>query len=107
MDVKESKNSEEDEGVFIADLSPNYSEKEKQVVKIHKQFAHPKRQVLEQLLRDSGNLNEEVHRILDKIYTKCQVCHEFAASKPRPVVGLPLGRRPWRVVKFGNESSSE
>ena len=49
--------SEENE-VLVNNLSAEYSEKVKQMVKIHKQFAHPVRAAMEQLLKDSGNIDK-------------------------------------------------
>ena len=66
--------------------------KEKEVVKIHKQFAHPVRPNMDQLLKDSGNMDSDVASILNKIYSKCVICHQFATTRSRPCVGLPLGR---------------
>ena len=37
-------------------------------------------------------MDGDVVKVLDKIYEKCVICHQFAATKPRPCVGLPLGR---------------
>ena len=52
---------------MINELSQDYQSKAKQLVKIHKQFAHPIRAAMEQLLKESGNIDNEVREILDKI----------------------------------------
>ena len=81
-----------DEEILINELSNDYQSKVVQLVKIHKQFAHPIRATMEQLLKESGNIDNEVREILDKIYAKCDICHRFASTKPRPAVGLSLAR---------------
>ena len=78
--------------VLIAELGVDYERKEKEVVKIHKQFAHPSRRNMEQLLKDSRNMDDDVCKILDKIYSKCVICLQFASTRPRPSVGMPMGR---------------
>ena len=77
---------------MIGELDREYEKKEEAVVKIHKQFAHPARKNMEQLLKDSNNMDGDVVKILDKIYEKCIICHQFASTRPRPCVGLPFGR---------------
>ena len=71
LEVKDWKNEEvkgsEDEDILINELSQDYQSKAKQLVKIHKQFAHPIRAAMEQLLKESGNIDNEVREILDKI----------------------------------------
>ena len=81
-----------DHEILIGELDKEYEKKEAAVVKIHKQFAHPSRKNMEQLLKDSNNMDGDVIKILDKIYEKCVICHQFASTRPRPCVGLPLGR---------------
>ena len=78
--------------VLITDLGSDYERKEKEIVKIHKRFAHPSRRNMEQLLKDSKNMDDDVRNILDKIYSKCVICLQFASTRPRPSVGMPLGK---------------
>ena len=90
LEIEDVKNEEVEE-ILINDLAVDYSQKVKQIVKIHRQFAHPLRPPMEQLLKDSGNLDDDAKDILDKLYSKCDICHQFASTKSRPAVGLPLG----------------
>ena len=83
---------ENQDEVLIAELGEDYERKEKLVVKIHKQFAHPSRRNMEQLLKDSRNMDDDVTKILDKIYSKCVICLQFASTRPRPCVGMPMGK---------------
>ena len=76
---------------MITELGDNYERKEKQIVKIHKQFAHPSRRNMEQLLKDSRNMDDDVSRIFEKIYSKCMICLQFASTRPRPSVGSQWG----------------
>ena len=76
-----------DEEILVNELSNDYQSKGKQLVKIHKQFAHQIRATMDQLLKERGNFDNEGREILDKIYAKCDKCHCFASTKPRPAVG--------------------
>ena len=95
LEIKDCKNEVEgsyDEEILVNELSDDYQSKVKQLVKLHKHFAHPVRATMNQLLKESGNIDSEVREILDKIYAKCDLCHRFASTKPRPAVGLSLAR---------------
>ena len=68
LEIEDCKTEEvkiSNEEVFVNELSKDYQSKVKQLVKIHKQFAHPIRSAMEQLLKESGNINNEVKEILD------------------------------------------
>ena len=80
------------EQVLIGQISGSHEDKIKRTVKLHKQFAHPKIQPFTQLLKDAGEFDEEIKEILEKIYSKCQICIEDTRTKARPVVGMPLAR---------------
>ena len=54
-----------EEEVLIGVLDDDYNKKAKEVVKIHKQFAHPPRPNMDQLLKDSGNMDADVVSILE------------------------------------------
>ena len=77
LEIEDCKTEEvkiSNEEVFVNELSKDYQSKVKQLVKIHKEFAHPIRSAMEQLLKESGNIDNEVKEILNKIYAKCNIC---------------------------------
>lgn len=78
------------EQVFIGQIIGDYEEKTQRVVKLHKQFAHPKKEPFTQLLKDAQEYDDTVQDILNKIYDKCQICIESSKTKARPVVSMPL-----------------
>ena len=61
--------------------------------KLHRQFAHPSREKLHQLIKlagDEWNSNKGLLTAIDNITSACQVCQKFQKTPPRPIVGLPM-----------------
>ncbi|XP_057310466.1 uncharacterized protein LOC130648431 [Hydractinia symbiolongicarpus] len=71
-------------------INESFKEKEKKVVKLHKQFGHPTAKRLASLLVDAKLYDEDCKRILDQIEQDCETCKKFKQTPPRPVVSLPL-----------------
>ena len=74
------------------------SERLKTLLKLHRQFAHPRRGKLEALLRDAGVWQDKYSNDLEKIENNCVLCKQFTRTPPRPVVGLPMARKFNQVV---------
>ena len=72
--------------------APNFSEKtcDRQVRKLHKQFAHPIPQKLKKLLKNAGVDDKAVFQAVDRISNNCDICKRFKRPPLRPVVTFPL-----------------
>ena len=68
------------------------SEKKKKAIKLHRQFAHPAKERLIKLLKQSKGYKEdqELIELITEVTNECTVCEEFKKPKSRPVVGMPL-----------------
>ena len=71
-------------------ISPDNPNLEKQIHKLHKQFAHPAPNRLKQLIKNSGTNEKKVDDMIDKITSNCDTCKRYKKAPPRPVVGMPL-----------------
>jgi hypothetical protein len=70
-------------------LPDEKKEKQKVLLKLHRQFGHPRIEVLEALLKKVRADDEDVKEMLKKIYEKCETCKKFSKTPARPVVSLP------------------
>ena len=70
-------------------LPKDDKEKEGVLLKLHRQFGHPREEVLETLLKEVKVWNSQVKEIVGKIHAKCKTCKLFSPTPPRPVVSLP------------------
>ena len=62
-------------------------------VKLHRQFAHPTKQKLTQLIKQAGEpwrSNEELKREISSVTERCDTCLRYKRSPPLPIVGLPM-----------------
>ena len=64
-------------------------EKKAVILKLHRQFGHPGREVLENLLKKAALWDRGLSEILTQIHGQCKTCRLFSQTPPRPVVGLP------------------
>ena len=64
-------------------------EKEGVLLKLHRQFGHPREEVMETLLKEVKVWNATVKEIVGKIHSRCKTCKMFSPTPPRPVVSLP------------------
>lgn len=64
-------------------------EKKAVILKLHRQFGHPGREVLENLLKKAALWDKGFSEILTQIYGQCKTCRLFSQTPPRPVVSLP------------------
>ena len=61
--------------------------------RLHRQFAHPSRNKLRNLVLKAGpkwNENDELLTELDKISENCEICRKYKKTPPRPIVSLPM-----------------
>ena len=72
--------------------APSFSAKtcDKQVRKLHKQFAHPIPQKLKKLLKNAGVDDKAVFQAVDRISENCDICKRFKRPPLGPVVTFPL-----------------
>ena len=58
---------------------------------MHDWIGHPGKEKFEQMLKSTGNYNENAAILLNKLYEKCLTCHKFKKNIPRPKVAPPIG----------------
>ena len=61
----------------------------KDIQKLHHYFGHIPKRRLEDLIRGSNKLTDEVKKHLEYVQTHCKSCKMNQKAKPRPAVGLP------------------
>lgn len=67
-------------------------EKYKAILKLHRQFAHPKEMRLKALLVDAKVWEPDLEGILADIQKNCDICKVYARNPDRPVVSLPMAQ---------------
>jgi len=72
-------------------LSQN--DRQKTLLKLHRQFARPSKKRLIALLKDAGVWNDEYEDTLSKIVDSCDLCKMYAKTPSRPVVGMPMATK--------------
>ena len=71
----------------------------KDVEKLHHYFGHIPRKRLEDLIKKSDRLTDEVKKHLDHIELHCQSCKKSQQAKPRPFLVLPGASKFNQVLK--------
>ena len=79
----------------------------KDVEKLHHYFGHIPRKRLEDLIKKSDRLTDEVKNHLDHIELHCQSCKKNQKAKPRPVVALPRASKFNQVVTMDLKTYQE
>ena len=77
------------EECILAEKIEDISDKQKISNKIHKQFAHPNRRKLKDLMTDAGIWDEEYKYLIVKLFHNCEICKRFHKTPAIPVVCLP------------------
>ena len=77
--------------VLHVDLSEG--EIHKQLLHLHRQFAHPSNAKLTELLKNANSWKSSYTSILDNITKKCDTCLKYRKSPNKPIVSLPLATR--------------
>ena len=81
------------EGVHLAVEDEDPSKKEKMILKLHRQFAHPSAKSLKSLLLSAEALDKETEQKIKEITEKCTICKRYKKTPSRPAVCLPLATR--------------
>ena len=76
--------------LLTSPIQPGNPNLEKQITKLHKQFAHPSASRLKQLIKNSGTNDKSTDDLIDSVTNNCDTCRRFKKPPPRPVVGMPL-----------------
>ncbi|KAI4873784.1 hypothetical protein NFI96_002219, partial [Prochilodus magdalenae] len=95
VNIKANNNSAEnviqnDEEVLTVTEKMTKQEKQKVLLKLHKQFGHASVEKLKKLLDQAGNHDDDCLAILNDIVSKCDTCIRYCRPKPKPAVGLPM-----------------
>ena len=79
------------EEVFAIDLkNAPEKEKEKALIKLHKQFGHRPKQSFTELLKNAGAWSHEMSGMLDQIIENCKGCIMRRRNPDRPAVAPPM-----------------
>ena len=70
----------------------------KDLKKIHRVFGHPRADKLDSPMKDSGQEDPAISRMLHQIQDTCRICLKYKKKKPKPKVGLPKAREVNEVV---------
>ena len=71
----------------------NTQDRIKTLLKLHRQFAHPRKNRLIALLKDVGVWKEEYEEIIEQINENCELCKVYAKTPSKPVVGLAMASK--------------
>ena len=99
--VKLGKNIKEDTEEAVKEVLLLKKEQEyniKNLKRIHRVFGHPGADKLDSLMKDAGQADATISRILHKIQDSCRICRKYKKKKPKPKVGLPKAREVNEVV---------
>ena len=80
------------EKVHIVTELKTLKEKEKLIIKLHRQFGHPSEKSLKDILINADSFDEECGKIIKNVNKTCQVCLRFKKTPPKPVVALPQAK---------------
>ena len=73
----------------LATLPTDSKEKKATLHKLHRQFGHPRLDVMMGLLKKVNCEDKEVREIVTNIHEYCTTCKRFSPTPARPVVSLP------------------
>ena len=98
------------ESVNMVIENKSHGEKQKMIVKLHRQFAHPAARRLKAVVRDAlmkEVLDEDIATMIDEVSRNCEVCLRYKKTPARPAVSMPMARQFNDVVamdltKFGD-----
>ena len=71
----------------------NRQDRFKTLLKLHRQFAHQRTNMLIALLKDAGIWREDYEGTLAQIDEKCELCKIYSKTPSRPVVGMPMASK--------------
>uniref|UniRef100_A0A669DDN2 Integrase catalytic domain-containing protein n=1 Tax=Oreochromis niloticus TaxID=8128 RepID=A0A669DDN2_ORENI len=92
VDIRDENTTEScnENEVLMVTAEMSTKEKQKVLVKLHKQFGHASAERLLRLIQSSGNTDQQCAVILQEIVRDCDICQRYCKTKPRSAVGLPL-----------------
>ena len=64
----------------------------KSLKKLHRVFGHPSHEKLEILLKDAGEKDPIMLKMLKRIHTCCSICSKYKRKMSKPKVALPKAR---------------
>ena len=70
-------------------LPTDVKEKEATLRKLHRQFGHPRQEVMMGLLKKVNCDDKESRKLVSAIHDNCATCKRFSPTPPRPVVSPP------------------
>ena len=59
---------------------------------IYRSLGHPRRQILESMLKEAKYDTKDLHMFLNKLYENCVTCLKFKRSSVTPKVSPPMAR---------------
>ena len=71
--------------------------KQKQMIKIHKQFGHASAENLKRLFNNAGKLDKEIIALIDKTLQGCDTCRMYRKANPKPIVGFSWATEQRRI----------
>ena len=74
------------------------SEKEKKAVKLHRQFCHPSKEKLFNLLKNANCTDKEFLNIIELSTDSCKFCCKYKKAFSKPFVGFPVADKSNSVV---------
>ena len=63
--------------LLTSPIQPDNENTQKQIIKLHKQFAHPSADRLKNLIRNSGTNDKSIDKIIDSVTNDCDSCKRF------------------------------
>ena len=76
------------EEIYIADKN-NTNTMKQMAIKLHRQFAHPSKERLIKLLKQSQLYDSSFYKVVEEITDNCQFCLNYKAPKLKPIVAFP------------------
>ena len=86
------------EKVCFAVSEKSGDEKQKIVLKLHKQFAYPSADSLKSLMQHADAFGKEIDQLIDQVTNNCVTCKCYKKTPPRPVVCLHMATQFNEVV---------
>ena len=65
-------------------------ERDKEMLKLHRQFGHASGDKLKKLLASAGCVDDDTLKSLEKVVRECDVCQRYGKTPSRPAVSLPM-----------------
>lgn len=82
------------EDVCVVNLEEiSNEERQKVILKLHRQFAHPPEKRLIAFMKDAGAWKEDYRSLVSSIQSSCDLCKMYMKTLPRPVVSMPMATK--------------